>query len=136
MLVYVKEPRKQGYLKEIENTLNAKQELVGGLLEDVALSQILNDSKIIVYGNDEAKLLGLEANVVITDFDLHAGTAKLIDILAGTLFFCGTDDEGNDLPLSSAQLTLLESVMIPLDSLPGRESHTGLYVLPFTTNLI
>lgn len=136
MLVYVKEPKKQGYLKEIENTLSSKQELVGGFLECVTLSQILNDSEIIVYGNDEAKLLGLAPNVVVTDFNFSDGTAKLIDILAGTLIFCGTDDEGNDLSLSDAQLTLLKTVLVPLDSLPGKESHTGLYILPFTSNLI
>jgi hypothetical protein len=79
MKVVVKEPSKAPVEKDIENTLEALQELVGGWIEFTAY----NGCDVIV--NEEGKLMGLEPNLV----------NEYGDVLVGTVVFVGeADDEG------------------------------------------
>ena len=64
----------------IENTLEAKQEIVDGLIEVVPINE-----KILIICNEEGKLLDLEPNLL---FDY--------DYIAGDCFFVGDDYENGD----------------------------------------
>ena len=73
-------------LKEIEldNTLEAMQKFVGGLIECITLSD--TGSEVTLVCNDEGKLLGLPLNRPLWD---------RADVLAGPGFLAGCDNEGN-----------------------------------------
>ena len=75
-----------GAAKEIEldNTLEAMQNFVGGLIECIALSD--TGSEVTLVCNDEGKLLGLPLNRPLWDG---------ADVLAGPGFLAGCDNEGN-----------------------------------------
>lgn len=82
--VLVVEPNKKPYAAEIENTLEAKQKLVGGDMQAVRL----NRDPILAVCNDNGKLLGLELNRAIRNED-----NKIVDVLVGTFFICGIGTE-------------------------------------------
>ena len=67
--IVVVEPNKVPYVKEIEDTLEAKQAIVGGYIETIRLPQ---DFYIIV--NEEGKMKGLEPNRMIRGLDMLVGT--------------------------------------------------------------
>ena len=78
--VIMVEPGKPAYETEIENTLEAEQKAVGGLIEP-----IYNEDDTILVGNEESKLMGMQGNRRIGD-----GSS----IIAGPFFVCG--DTGED----------------------------------------
>ena len=69
---------------ELDNTLEAMQKFVGGLIECIALSD--TGSEVTLVCNDEGKLLGLPLNRPLWDG---------ADVLAGPEFLAGCDNEGN-----------------------------------------
>ena len=69
---------------ELDNTLEAMQNFVGGLIECIALSD--TGSEVTLVCNDEGKLLGLPLNRPLWDG---------ADVLAGPGFLAGCDNEGN-----------------------------------------
>ena len=78
------------YPKEfiLENSLEAMQEAVGGLIDIIDLGQ---DTCILL--NDEGKLMGLEGNRRFYD-----------DIIVGNFYICGSDEEGNLTSLTDEQM--------------------------------
>ena len=76
---------------ELDNTLEAMQKFVGGLIECITLSD--SGSEVTLVCNDEGKLLGLTLNRPLWDG---------ADVLAGPGFLAGCDNEGN---LTSLQTT-------------------------------
>ena len=64
---------------EIDNTLEAKQELVGGYIECVYLP---NDDSVVLICNEEGKINGMKLNRYIGH-----------DIIAGPFFIVGDDYE-------------------------------------------
>lgn len=77
MKVLMVEPGREPYEKEIENTLAAMQEAIGGYIEVV----YTKDGDAILL-NEEGKLLGLPPNRSFYN-----------DIFAGTFFIAGVEDE-------------------------------------------
>ena len=69
---------------ELDNTLEAMQNFVGGLIECITLSD--TGSEVTLVCNDEGKLLGLPLNRPLWDG---------ADVLAGPGFLAGCDNEGN-----------------------------------------
>ena len=69
---------------ELDNTLEAMQKFVGGLIECITLSD--TGSAVTLVCNDEGKLLGLPLNRPLWDG---------ADVLAGPGFLAGCDSEGN-----------------------------------------
>ena len=69
---------------ELDNTLEAMQNFVGGLIECIPLTD--TGSEITLVCNDEGKLLNLTPNRLIWNG---------ADYLAGPGFIAGTDGEGN-----------------------------------------
>ena len=80
--VLIVEPNKLPYEKTIENTLEAKQEIVGGLIECTGL---LKDSDVSIICNEEGKIFGLPLNRDIGH-----------DIIAGTFIVAGVDYESGE----------------------------------------
>ena len=69
---------------ELDNTLEAMQNFVGGLIKCITLSD--TGSEVTLVCNDEGKLLGLPLNRPLWDG---------ADVLAGPGFLAGCDSEGN-----------------------------------------
>lgn len=86
MRVIVKDPERESEYREIDNTLEAMQEIVGGYIECISV-----DRDIVIVCNEEGKMRGLPINMPWCG-----------DLLVGTIIVCGTDDDGEftDVPLT------------------------------------
>ena len=80
------EPNSVPVVKEIDGSLKAMQEVVGGLLQ----AMFPFDEPVALIANDEGTLLGLPANRALWD-----ETGKPYDILCGTFFLCGAPAESD-----------------------------------------
>ena len=79
----------------IDNTLKAKQQLVGGLIE---VAYLLKDDEVCIVCNEEGKINGLPLNRVVGP-----------DIIAGPFLIVGDDYEnGNFKSLTEEQMTKYE----------------------------
>mgnify|MGYP001851969002 FL=1 len=87
--VLVKEPEKPAEVREIDNTLEAVQAIVGGHIETLRISD-----SVFCYLNDEGKLINLAPNFVITN------GRKVCDIVCGPAVFFRSDGEGNEISLT------------------------------------
>lgn len=80
--ILVVEPEKKPYVKTIENSLQAMQEVVEGYIEPI----YFDDVAIVV--NEEGKINGLPLNR-----SLYDDNGERFDIIAGTFFVCGLGKE-------------------------------------------
>ena len=80
MKVLIVEPLKEPYVKDIPNTLEAKQQIVGGLIQSI---YPFDHPEIALICNDEGKLMGLPLNRALFD-----DQGNIYDIIAGTFFIC------------------------------------------------
>lgn len=76
------EPDKLPYEKEIPNKLNEYQRIVKGFVE---VTSLIDDDEVSIVCNEEGKLL---------EFPLNRDIGH--DIIAGTFFIAGFDDETGD----------------------------------------
>lgn len=82
MRVVIVEPGQYAREAEIDNTLEAEQAVVGGLIDAICPWA---DDKACLILNDEGKLIPLEPNRVLPEYE---------DVVFGTFFICG--DGGED----------------------------------------
>jgi hypothetical protein len=82
---------------EIENSLRAMQEVVGGYVE-----KLLLPNNIYLYWNEEGKYNGLEENIIIQ-------SKTVVDIIFGNVFFSSVDKNGELESLSEEQKSWIES---------------------------
>lgn len=87
--VLVKDPGKPAEVREIDNTLEAVQAIVGGNIEALRISD-----SVFCYLNDEGKLINLAPNFVITN------GRTVSDIVCGPVIFFRSDSEGNEISLT------------------------------------
>lgn len=80
--ILLKRVGRESEFAEVENTLEAKQKLVNGLIEVVPLEQ---DEDLLIVCNEEGKLLSLPPNTLF-DFDY----------IAGDYFIVGDDYKNGD----------------------------------------
>lgn len=78
-------PMRYAQIAEIDHTLEAMQELVGGYIEAIPL-----DDEVVIVCNEEGKLMGLQPNRGL----YHDG--ELVDILQGTFFICAAPLDRED----------------------------------------
>ena len=71
---------------ELDNTLEAIQKFVGGLIECITLSD--TGSEVTLVCNDEGKLMGLPLNRALFDDDGH-----VYDIVSGNFLIVGLGEE-------------------------------------------
>jgi hypothetical protein len=91
--VVIVEPNQPARVEKIENTLEAKQAIVGGRVEFLGLDGF----DIII--NEEGKFLDLEPN-----FGIFGGQ----DYIAGTALFAGLDfNEGESISLTPEQIEFI-----------------------------
>ena len=79
--VLLYEPCKEPRMVEIDNSLKAMQDVVGGYIE--VLSPWSND--VVIVCNEEGKLRGLEPNGVVRFYQGNTATSHY-DIICGTFF--------------------------------------------------
>jgi Domain of unknown function (DUF3846) len=93
--VVIVEPNQPARVEKIENTLEAKQAIVGGLIDCIGF-----DGYDIIF-NDEGKFLDLEPN-----FGIFGGQ----DYIAGTAIFAGINyDTGEFTSLDKAHIVAITS---------------------------
>ena len=80
MRVLVVEPERRPEVREIDDSLKAMQEIVGGYIQPIYL-----DNSVALVCNDEGKLMNLPANR-----GLRNKSGQMYDIVFGTFFLCGT----------------------------------------------
>lgn len=90
--------------KEIDNTLEELQKIVGGYIEIPYLSKRFNDNGIDVIINEEGKFIeGLKPEIAVID-----GTTKqIVDIINGSCVFVSHDEEGNTIELNDKQMKIV-----------------------------
>lgn len=99
MRVYGFKKDEQGFM-DIENTLQAEQEFVGGLIECTAITE-----EIDLVCNEEGWLIGLEPRVMISELET---------IIAGDCFICRHDRQGNFKSIKDEDLELINSKVKPI----------------------
>lgn len=86
--------------KEIENTLEELQKIVGGYIEIPFLSEVFNNNEIDVIINDEGKFIdGLKPEIAV----VYEETGRVLDVVYGNCIFASHDDEGNTTALTEEQ---------------------------------
>lgn len=100
--VLIVEPQKDPYSKEIDNELKPLQEIVGGYLESVTIS-----NRVVVLCNEDGKSLNLKRNSSI----FHQRIGK-IDFV-GTYVFAAHDGNGEFASLTDEDITLCLSCILP-----------------------
>lgn len=79
MRVLVVEPERRPEVREIENSLEAMQEIVGGLIQTIYSF----DEPVALICNDEGKMINLPMNRGLRDKN-----GQIYDIVSGTFFLC------------------------------------------------
>lgn len=82
MKVILVEPQKKPKVIDLEPTLSAMQNAVGGYIQ--AIYPFVEESTVALVCHDEGKLLNLPFNRALYSPD----TGECYDIIAGTLFLC------------------------------------------------
>lgn len=74
--VLVFEPDKECYIKDIDNTLEAMQEVVGGYIECLTMTSGLDDgTDLVLVCDEEGKLKGKPLTGLMVGNDTIVGTA-------------------------------------------------------------
>lgn len=96
MRVLVVEPKCKPEVQEIDDRLEAMQEIVGGLIQALYPFK----EPVVLICNDEGKMLNLPANRGLRNED-----GELYDIVVGTFFLCGAPpDSDSFVSLTSEQI--------------------------------
>ena len=96
MKVLVVEARRQPMVKEIDGSLKAMQEIVGGYIQPVYPWR----EEVALVCNEEGKMNGIALNRPLYD-----DRGQLVDIIAGTFFICSAPvDSDTFQSLTDAQI--------------------------------
>ena len=79
MRVLLIESEKPPRAAEVDNTLEAMQQVVGGYIQAIYPFR----EEVAIVCNDEGKLLGLSPNRALRD-----NSGRIYDVIAGTFFIC------------------------------------------------
>ena len=91
-------------VKDIENTLENLQKIVGGYIEIPFLSGIFNKYKINPIINEEGKYIeGLKPEIALID----GNTKKILDIVYGNIIFTSHDEHGETIGLNEEQIKVV-----------------------------
>lgn len=113
------EPGKHPIVAELDNTLDSLQEAVSIGANYVGLIEIIQlDENIVILCNEEGKLNGLEGNRRIGN-----------DIMAGTFYICGEDEEGNLTSLSDEAMAKYKSRFWNIEYYTDEEVQNALFCI-------
>lgn len=90
--------------KEIDNTLEELQKIVGGYIEFPFLGNKFKDNVIDVIINEEGKFIeGLKPEIAI----VNEKVGNILDIVYGNCIFASHDKEGNTIDLTDEQIKVV-----------------------------
>lgn len=105
--VLVKEPGRLNEVRDIENTLEAFQAIVGGHIEALRIRDDL-----CCYVNEDGKLLNMRPNFVI-----GSQYVSKVDIIVGTaVFFRAEDNEDSEISLTLTDILYLDRLLLDNDA--------------------
>ena len=91
-------------VKEIDNTLEELQKIVGGYIEFPFISKVFNDNVIDTIVNEEGKYIeGLKPEIALIDEE----TKRVLDVVYGNCIFASHDEEGNTIDLDDKQINIV-----------------------------
>lgn len=91
-------------VKEIENTLEELQKIVGGYIEIPFFGGIFNKYKINPIINEEGKFIeDLKPEIALID----GNTNKVLDIVYGNCIFASHDEHGETIALNDEQIKVV-----------------------------
>ena len=123
MRVLVVEPEHRPEVREIEDSLKAMQEIVGGLIQPIYL-----ENSVVLLCNDEGKLMNLPANRALRD-----DNGQIYDIVCGTFFLCGAlPDSDHFTSLTSEQIEQYRERFYTPEMFWGMDGH--IVCLPLEVN--
>ena len=86
--------------RNIDDSLEILQEIVGGYIEIPLISKVFRDNIIDVIINEEGKYIeGLKPEIAIIDGE----TKQVLDVVFGNCIFASHDEEGNTIELNNKQ---------------------------------
>lgn len=92
-------------VKEIENTLEELQKIVGGYIEFPLLGGVFKKHNIDTIINEEGKFIeGLKPEIALID----GNTKKILDVVYGNCIFASHDVEGNTIGLTDEQIKVVK----------------------------
>mgnify|MGYP003293114903 CR=1 FL=1 len=116
--VLVKEPYKEPYLKEIEDTLENLQEIVGGYIECVEMPGMRN---VDLYVNEEGKLDRQTGNFWLPEYE---------DCVVGTCYMVGYEpEEGESIDITDRQIKECEKYIKAYELPKGMDLYNDFYIL-------
>lgn len=90
--------------KEIKNSLEELQSIVGGYIEFPFLGNRFKDNAIDVIINEEGKFIeGLKPEIAMVD----GKTKSVLDVVYGNCIFASHDEEGNTIGLNDEQIKIV-----------------------------
>ncbi len=102
MKVVIKEPNKDMEVKNIKSNLKTLQNIVGGYIEGIYLSDKLSKNMIFAYGDEEAKFKNKKPNFWIYN---------QIDLVCGTAIFCKDNGKGEETDLTDNDIELIKEFL-------------------------
>ena len=91
--------------KDISNTLETLQEIVGGYIEIPFLSQVFFENDIDIIINEEGKLIdGFKPEIAIVSKD----KGNILDLVYGTCIFASHDKYGETIALNIEQAEIVK----------------------------
>lgn len=114
MRVLVVEPECRPEVREIDDSLKAMQEIVGGLIQPIYL-----ENSVVLVCNDAGKLMDLPANRGLRDKN-----GQLYDIVCGTFFLCNAPpDSDHFTSLTSEQIKQYRERFYTPEMFWGMDGH-------------
>lgn len=90
--------------KEIKNSLEELQSIVGGYIEFPFLGNRFKDNAIDVIINEEGKFIeGLKPEIAM----VNGETKSILDVVYGNCIFASHDEEGNTIGLNDEQIKIV-----------------------------
>ena len=93
----------QGYMAEVDNSLEAEQKLVGGYIQVIRLTD-----EIDCIINDDGKLQGYPLN------RLWKAGNEIYDFIVGNIQCVRHDDEGNFISIQPEDIPIIEEALVPI----------------------
>lgn len=91
--------------KEIDNSLKALQNEVGGYIEIPSFSRKLSENNIDMIINEEGKVNRLQPQLAIYQDN------KIIDVICGNIIFASANEDGKTIGLTDEQIEVVKEVL-------------------------
>lgn len=97
--------------REIKDTLEELQKIVGGYIEIPFLSRKFYERDIDIIINEEGKFIeGLNPEIAV----VKRTTGEVLDVVMGNCIFASHDEEGNTMALSKEQIAIVKDELSTL----------------------